>query len=150
MCLRAAIFCPGRLLQFLLYSKFPTDKPSSCKLSKTGTCVPKSNQISEFTCLAYIVTCMHPLHMVVLLCALLHIESKVVQYLYFKSTMCGGKPKSSSDVAGSTKKCQLLCCTMYFSRYCTVRLKLFTFCVCFLYTICVKSIIYLLQYNGRK
>ena len=43
-------------------------------------------------------------------------------------------------------QCQPLyanCCTvlLYFSRYCTVRLKCFTFCVCFLCIICVKSII---------
>ena len=68
------------------YSKSPTHKLSSCKLSKMRTCVHMSNHVSEFTCLAYIVTCMHPLQVVVLLCTLLYstISSTVVQYLYFK------------------------------------------------------------------
>ena len=50
-------------------------------------------------------------------------------------------------------RCQPLCascCTalLYFSRYCTVRLKMFSlFLVCFLCIFCVKSIINLLPYR---
>ena len=47
---------------------------------------------------------MHPLQVVVLLCALLYstVSSTVVQYLYFKPRMSGSKHKSSGDVAGTT------------------------------------------------
>ena len=55
-------------------------------------------------CLAYIVTCVHSLQVVVLLCTLLYsstvLLSTVVQYLYFKPRMSRSKCKSSSDVAG--------------------------------------------------
>ena len=80
---------------------------------------------------------MHPLQGVVLLCASLYIQSKVVQYLYFKPKMCGSKPKSSSDVAGSAKKCQLSYCTMYFSRHCN-RIKN-------VYFLCLVSMCYLCE-----
>ena len=53
------------------YSKSPTYVPSSCALSKMWTCVRMSNHVSYFTCLVYIVTCVHPLQVVVLLCTLL-------------------------------------------------------------------------------
>ena len=51
-------------------SKSPTYKPWSCKLSKMWTCVLMSNHIGKFTVLAHIVTHMHPLQVVVLLCTL--------------------------------------------------------------------------------
>ena len=71
----------------------------------------------------------------------------IVQYcidysstLYFKPRMSRSKHKSSGDVAGTT----------YFSRYCAVRLKMFSLFFVFVYflcIICVKSIINLLQYS---
>ena len=35
------------------------------------------------------------------------VQSTVVQGLYFRPRMSGKKPKSSSDVAGTAKKCQV-------------------------------------------
>ena len=94
---------------FYICSKFPTCEPLSCKLSNMRTCVCMSSHISQFTCLAYIVTCVHPLQVVVLLCILLYntVQSRVVQYLYFKPRISGSKCKSSSDVAGTaTSPCR--------------------------------------------
>ena len=51
--------------------------------------------------------------------------------------MSRSKHKSSGDVAG-TKKCQLFIVLLYFSRYCTVRLKMFIFCLFFMYYLCKK------------
>ena len=94
---------------FLTYSKSPTYKHLSCELSKIQTCVHMSNHVSQFTCLVYIITCMHMLQVVMLLCTLLYsTESTVVQYLYFKPRMSGSKCKSSGDVAGTAKKCQVI------------------------------------------
>ena len=51
-------------------------------------------------------------------CALYsNILSTVVQYLCFKSRMSGSKYKSSGDIAGTV---------LYFSRYFTVKLKMFS------------------------
>ena len=124
------------------YSKSPTYEPSGCELPKMRTCIRTSNCVSQFTCLEYIVMCMNPLQVVVLLCTLLYctVQGTVVQYLYFKPRMSGSKHKSSGDVAGTT----------VFSRYHTVRLKMFSLFfvfVCFLCIICVKSIVNLLQYS---
>ena len=60
--------------------------------------------------LVYIITRMRPLRVVVLLCTLLYVtvQSRVVQYLYFKRRMSGSKHKSSSDVAGTAKKHQAM------------------------------------------
>ena len=49
-----------RLVYRKLYNKSPTHQPS-CELSKMQTCVHMSNHVSQFTCLAYSVTCVHPL-----------------------------------------------------------------------------------------
>ena len=54
------------------YSKPTTYEHSSCELSKMRTRVHVSNHVSWFTCLAYIVTCVHPLQVVVILCTLLY------------------------------------------------------------------------------
>ena len=55
-------------------------------------------------------------------------------------------PSTSQDSSYLFTWCQPLyasCCTvpLCFSRYCTLRLKMLYFCVCFLCSICVKSII---------
>ena len=54
------------------YSKSPTYEPSSCELSKMQLGNHTSNHASKFTCLVYIVTRLHPLQMVVLLCTSLY------------------------------------------------------------------------------
>ena len=54
------------------YSKSPTYEPSSCELSKMQLSKHVSNPASKFTCLAYPVTCVHSLQMVVLLSTSLH------------------------------------------------------------------------------
>ena len=59
----------------------------------------------------------------------------------FQAQMSRSKQKSSSEVDGSV---------LYFLKYYTVRLKMFYFCVCFLYIICVKSTINLLQQNTTE
>ena len=43
-------------------------------------------------------------------CAFMYftVQSTAVQGLYFKPRMSGSKPKSSSDVAGTAKKCQAI------------------------------------------
>ena len=69
-----------------------------------------SNHVSQFTCRVYIVTCMHPLQVAVLLCTSLYrtVYRTIVQYLYFKPRMHWSKCKSNGDVAGTVKKHQLL------------------------------------------
>ena len=61
-------------------------------------------------CLAYVVTCVHPLQVVVLMCTLLYspVQSTVVQYLYFKPRMFRSKRKISGDIAGTAKKSQAI------------------------------------------
>ena len=87
---------------------------------------------------------MHPLQVAVLLCTLLYsiVDSTVVQYLYFKPRMSGSKRKSSSDVAGTAKKHQLLYCTTVLFKvlYCKIKNVFFIFCVClfFMYYLCEK------------
>ena len=99
-----------------------------------------SSPVSYCMCLAYIVTCEHPLQVVVLLCTLQHLESIVVQYPYFKPRMSRSKRKSSVDVAGTT--------VLFKVPYYKITNTFFSFCVClFLCLICVKSIIHLLQDN---
>ena len=78
------------------YNKSPTYEPSSYELSKMQMCVHMSDHIRQFMCLVYIVMCVHPLQVVVLLCTLLY----RAQYLYFKPMMSGSKHKSS-DIAGT-------------------------------------------------
>ena len=122
-----------------LYSKSPTHKPSSCELSKMRMCIHMSNHISSR--LVYVVTCVHPLQVVVFLCALLYstVQGPVVQYLYFKPRMPRSKHKCSSDVAGTTVLFKVL--------YCKIKNVFFFLFICFLCIICVKSIINLLQYS---
>ena len=69
-----------------------------------------SNHVSQFMCRVYIVTCMHPLQVAVLLCTSLYrtVYRTIVQYLYFKPRMHWSKCKSNGDVAGTVKKHQLL------------------------------------------
>ena len=82
----------------LKYNKFPTYEPSSCELSKSQMCVCISNLVSKFICLAYIVTCVHPLQVVVLLCTLqCCIEYSSIVYL-FKAQYVQSKCKSSGCV----------------------------------------------------
>ena len=97
-------------------SKSPTYKPSSCELSKIQTCVRISNHIGQFTCLVYIVTCVQPLKVVVLLCTLLYstVQNTEIEYLYFN-------PRMSRASVKAVKQLVLL----YFSRYYTRRLKCF-------------------------
>ena len=53
------------------YRKSPTYKASGCELSKMQKCICTSDHVKQFTCLAYIVTYVHSLQVVVLLCTLL-------------------------------------------------------------------------------
>ena len=75
------------------YAKSPIYEPSSCKLSKMQTCVGISNHVSQFPCLSYIVMCMHPLKLVVIVCTLLYstIQSTVVVSLLFRPWDSPGK-----------------------------------------------------------
>ena len=85
------------------------------------------------TRLEYIVTCVHHLQVVVRLCTVL---CKEAQYHLSVS--------NSSCLFTWCQPLYASCCTILlcFSRYCTVRLKIFSFVyVCFLCIIYVKSII---------
>ena len=100
-------------------SKSPTYETSSCELPKMRTCVHMSNHVSQFTCLAYIVPCVHPVQVVVLLCTLLYstVQSTVVRYLYFtpRTQMQNGtqrlqqpfRMQSSATVSSMTRKKEL-------------------------------------------
>lgn len=63
-------------------------------------------------CLVYMVTCVHPLRVAVLVHNLLHrtVERTVVQCLYFKPRMSGSKRKSNGDVAGTIVLFKALYC----------------------------------------
>lgn len=63
-------------------------------------------------CLVYMVTCVHPLRVAVLVHNLLHrtVERTVVQCLYFKPRMSGSKRKSNGDVAGTIVLFKVLYC----------------------------------------
>ena len=91
-----------------------------------------SNHISQFTCLAYIVMCVHPLSQLcfcTLLCST--VQCTVVQYLYCKPRMSGRKCKSSGEVAGTTVLFKVL--------YCKIKNVFFIFCVClFMCYLCEK------------
>ena len=88
------------------YSRPPTYKPSSCELSKMRTCICLSSHVSQFTCLAYMVTCVHRPQVAVLLCTLLYstVCRTIDQYLFSKPRMSRNKHKSSRDVAATAKK----------------------------------------------
>ena len=65
---------------------------------------------------------------------------------YFKPRLFGSKRKRSGDVVGVTKKCQSLSCTtVLFKTKCFLY-----FYICFLYVICVKIIINLLQCESAQ
>ena len=88
-------------------------------------------------CLGYIVTCVHPLQMVAILCT--------VQYcIEYGSSISRLLPSSSLQLllpaySMPAPVCQLLYCTPLFSRYCTVRLKMFSFlCLFFMYYLCER------------
>ena len=92
-----------------------------------------SSHVGQFACLAYVVTFMDPLQVVVFLCTLLHrtVQSTVVQCLYFRPEMSKNKHKSSSDVAGII---------LYLPRQCPIRLKMFSVSLYlfFMYYLCKK------------
>ena len=107
-------------------------------------------------CLTYIIVCVKPLQVVVLLYNLLYntLQRIVVQYLQFKPNLSfySIKHKNSGDVAGTANKYQLLQCTSVPSSYCTIKIKnkkniLFIFYICFQCIICVKCIINLSKYS---
>ena len=54
-------------------------------------------------CLVYAVTCMHPLHVAVLMCTLVYspVQRSAVHCLYFKPRMSRSKRESSGDTAGT-------------------------------------------------
>ena len=68
--------------------------------------------------------------------------------LYFKLRMSESKDKNISDIPGIAKKHQLVYWTSVLFKilYCKIKI-FFIFCICFLCTMCVKSIINLLQYS---
>ena len=83
---------------------------------------------------------MHPVQVVVLLCALLYrtVQRTVVQYLCFKPRMSRSKHKSSGDVAGT--EYQLLNCTttvLFKVLYCKIKTFYFL-CLFFMYYLCDK------------
>ena len=95
-------------------------------------CIRMSNHINQFTCLAYIVTRVHPLQVAVLLCPL----HDRVQYLSFKPKMSRSKHKSSGDVLLTGASCYTV--PLYFTKYCTVSFKMFIF-------LCLFSFKYLFE-----
>lgn len=68
------------------------------------------DHVSLSAYLMNIVTCVHSVQVVVLLCTLLYNTawSTIAQGLFFRSRMYGSKHKSSGDVAGTAKKHQKL------------------------------------------
>ena len=109
------------------YMQFVTSKPPwSLVFTHTVSLLHMNLQIAPFQrskgvfacpityitsrCLVYIVTCMHSLQAVGLLCVLLYVtvQSTVIRYLYFKSRMSESKHESM----------------MYFSRYRTIRFNM--------------------------
>ena len=90
-----------------LYSKSPTYEPSSCELSKMQTCVPSMSGMSEIAlCLLFLTTLQ-----------LYHLPPPL--------------PPPVSNSSCLFTRCQPLyasCCTvlLYFSKYCTVRVKIFS------------------------
>ena len=63
-------------------------------------------------CLVYMVTCVHPLRVAVLVHNLLHrtVERTVVQCLYFKPRMSGSKHKSCAGVTSTAVLFKVLYC----------------------------------------
>ena len=91
-----------QMLSAFLKSKYcnsPTYEPSSCKLPNMQMCICMSNHEGQFIYLEYIIMCVHPLQVVVLLCILPYstVERMVVEYLYFKLGMSRSKQKNSDD-----------------------------------------------------
>ena len=81
------------------YCNSPIYEPSSCKLPKMQMCIRMSKHEIQFTYLEYVIMCMHPLQVVVLLCILVSsiVQRTVVEYLYSKPGMSRSKYKSSDD-----------------------------------------------------
>ena len=84
-----------------LYCKSLAYKPASCELGKMRPCVRMPCHVELFTCLAYIVACVHLLQGVVLfkytsLCNAVH--STIAQHLYVKPRRSGSMCRSSSGV----------------------------------------------------
>jgi len=95
-------------------------------------CVCMSSHVSWFMYLAYIVTCVHPLPVVMLLCTLSYstIQRTVVQCLYLKPRMSGSEHKSNDDVAGTTVLFKVL--------YCKIKNVSFIFLCFLMYYLCEK------------
>ena len=96
--------------------------------------VHMSNHVS-YMCLAYIVTSVHPLQVVVLLGTILYstVQSTIAQYLYFKPRMF--KALGMQLVLLRSATCYNV--LLYFSRYCKIKNALF-FVSVFMYYLCVK------------
>ena len=105
-------------------------------------CVHMSSHIRQLTCLAYIVMCVHPLQMVVLLCTLLNsaMQSTVVRQLYFSP----GCPEANVTAVVMQPK------LVYFSWYYIVRLKMFSLFFVLLCIIHVKNVINLYATAAAK
>ena len=112
------------------YSKSSTYEPSSCKLSKMQTCV---HNMSGAHCYMRASSTS---------CAFVYFIEYNSTISLFQAQDVRSRYKSNGDVVGIAKKHQLFTVLLYFSRYCTVRLEMFSL----LCIICVKSTINLLQY----
>ena len=102
----------------MMYSKSPTYEPSSCELSKIRTCVPSMSRVSE------IAACL-------LLLSILQ--------LYHLPPPLPPPVSNSSSLFTRWQPLYANCCTvlLYFSRYCTVRLKMFFFVLFVFYALFV-------------
>ena len=111
---------PWREIQ---YSKSPTYEPSSCELSKMRTCIPSTSGVSE------IAACP---------------SSPIADDPSALPSPTSSPPPVSNSSCLFTR-CQALYASRYtvllpFSRYCAVRLKMFSlflclFCVCFVFVL---------------
>ena len=59
-------------------------------------------------CLGYIVMCVHPLEVLVLLCSLQYCIAYSSTVSFFQTQMSGSKHKGSSELAGTAKKRQVM------------------------------------------
>ena len=112
------------MFHYLVFVAKTPNTVSPLKLSKVWTCIPSTWGLSEFAACP---------------------QSDIAEDP-------SALPPSVANSSCLFARCQPLYASCYtlllhFSRYYTVRLKMFHFCVCFLCIICVKSIINLLQYS---